>query len=332
MFWERSDSLLSNDQIRGLKDTELSSKSALDYIWPFLEKSGWAYAEISREINGTFNRVFQIRDLSIESKYGVRFNLHPHPNLQSIHLEQWINNEAIARGFPTPQIIHVDTSRTNSKYPFQIVEWSNSISLRAANEELTRKALSQLGYKLRDLHKVQIGEKYGRVNIGLSYNWDDFWTSEFESHVDYLTNNKILNEEEAYNLLFISKDFIDQNFYTGEPCLLHGDLSYDNVLINDSGFTTVIDWEDAVLGDPIFELAGLATFHPIERHKYFIDSYYEGIEKPLDFEHRFWLYYLRIALAKAVHRHRFDYKTEVKPGWQSPNDRINLAFEKLKKL
>lgn len=50
-------------------------------------------------------------------------------------------------------------------------------------------------------------------------------------------------------------------------CLIHGDLKHDNVLVeaDEHGITgvTVIDWEMARLGDPAWDLAGLAVRLPL---------------------------------------------------------------------
>ncbi len=40
-----------------------------------------------------------------------------------------------------------------------------------------------------------------------------------------------------------------------DPCLVHGDLGPEHLLADDSGLTGVIDWSDAVVGDPAVDLA-----------------------------------------------------------------------------
>ncbi len=89
-----------------------------------------------------------------------------------------------------------------------------------------------------------------------------------------------------------------------EPVLLHGDLGNHNIFTDGSAITAVIDWEDSLTGDPVFDIASWATFHPDRRHDAFLDGYREVRALPDDFQLRFWLYYLRIALAKTVLRKR----------------------------
>jgi aminoglycoside phosphotransferase (APT) family kinase protein len=337
MFLERSDTTLADDQIRQMSGITLSSEGALNYIYPYLDRMGWVQPDIGAQIGrGTFCRVFPFRDfgndLLSDRHYVARFNIHPTVSAQSLHLEQWVNNEAIARGFPTPRIVHVDTSRVHSPYPFQLIEWSDGLSLRSAPEENVRHILGQLARELAKLHDKPIGDRYGRVGLGTLPDWSLFWTYNMDSDAEYCLGHDLIIDNQFDQIYAIGDTGARDWEVDGGPRLLHGDLSYDNVLwdFSSNNLKSVIDWEDAVLGDPIFELAGLATFHPVERHSFFLDAYYEGRQRPAEFHLRFWTYYLRIALAKAVHRHRFGYKTEMRPGYQDPNARIGLALEKLK--
>ena len=89
--------------------------------------------------------------------------------------------------------------------------------------------------------------------------------------------------------------------------LLHGDLGSHNVLTDGDRLLGLIDWEDALAGDPVYDVAFWATFHPPARYAAFLAGYREVGSLPDDFPIRFWLYFVRIAVAKAVHRRRFGY-------------------------
>lgn len=327
-FWERSDSTLTDDQIRSLKDVTISRS---DWLAVLCKRYPDGFVTGPEKL-GTFARCVSVYpESSHEDAVMMRFNIHPNVSTQSLHLEAWAANEALARGFPTPRIVHVDTSRQHSPYPYQIIEYVDGVPVRAASEDLVRKVLGQLGAALSCLHAQPMNDQFGRIGARLLPDWDLFVTWYVEEHIRYCLDHSLITTDQATAIDEIFREYV---FLDSPPSLLHGDLSYDNILIDGStqGLKSVIDWEDAVLGDPIFELAGLATFHPVERHASFIDSYYAGRERPSDFEYRFWVYYLRIALAKAVHRHRFGYVTEVKPGQLDPDSRIGLALAHLKDL
>ena len=74
-------------------------------------------------------------------------------------------------------------------------------------------------------------------------------------------------------------------------------------------------------------MGNVSTFHPEEIHASLIDAYYDGQEKPADFQSRFWLYHLRVSMSKLVQLHKYGY-----PDLTRGQDRINLALAKLAHL
>ncbi len=333
MFWERSDSTLSDETLKSFSTDCARFDTVNGAIEAILGPSPVGFTFTKHLKRGTFNDLWHMQTTCDRSGRKtdrvLRLNFHPYVS-QAYHLEQWVNNEAIAREFPTPRIVHVDTSRAHCQYPFQVIEYSDGAPLRGQDEEVVRKALSQLGQALRKLHDKPVGDRFGRVSLGTVPEWDMFWPISFD-HVKYCLTNRLIHIDEAFE---IERKYMDKYLILDQPSLLHADLSYDNILLDPAtkDLKAVIDWEDAILGDPIFELAGLATFHPEERHVCFLDAYYEGRERPDDFEYRFWIYYLRIALAKAVHRHRFGYSDAGGEGRQPADGRITLALARLKDL
>ena len=109
--------------------------------------------------------------------------------------------------------------------------------------------------------------------------------------------------------------------------LLHGDPGSHNFIVEGESIRGVIDWEDALLGDPLFDLASLCTFHPERRHRAIWDAYGVGFVPGHDAWRRFWLYFLRIALARTVHRARFGYGE--RPGRACASRRIQLALDRM---
>ena len=109
--------------------------------------------------------------------------------------------------------------------------------------------------------------------------------------------------------------------------LLHGDLGSHNVLTDGDRLLGLIDWEDAVAGDPVYDIAFWATFHPAARRTIFLTGYRDVRALPDDFPLRFWLYFVRIALAKAVHRRRFGYPD--RPDRPTAAQRIRSALDEL---
>jgi hypothetical protein len=59
------------------------------------------------------------------------------------------------------------------------------------------------------------------------------------------------------------------------------------------------------VGDPLFDLAGCALFHPERRWPALFGGYFGRPDLPADRHGAFWRYALRLALARTVMRLRF---------------------------
>ncbi len=112
--------------------------------------------------------------------------------------------------------------------------------------------------------------------------------------------------------------------------LLHGDPGHHNAFSDGSAITALIDWEDALAGDPVFDIAYWGTFVRDEMRDRFLEGYQSIQALPPDFERRYWLYYLRIAISKTVHRHLFG--VQDCPGRPPASRRIQKALSNLPNL
>ncbi len=113
--------------------------------------------------------------------------------------------------------------------------------------------------------------------------------------------------------------------------LLHGDPGVHNIFWDphSTSVTALIDWEDALVGDPLFDVAMWSTFHPLRRLEPFLSGY--GLSSPTREEQQLIaLYFLRIALSKTVHRLRFGIVDQ--PGRTPGHHRIHRGVEELEQL
>ena len=113
--------------------------------------------------------------------------------------------------------------------------------------------------------------------------------------------------------------------------LLHGDPGTHNICVDPQRrrVTLLLDWEDALVGDPLFDVAMVSSFQPARRMASFLSGY--GLETPSREEQvLIALYFLRIALSKTVHRVRFAIVD--KPGRTPGHHRIYRGVEELERL
>lgn len=158
---------------------------------------------------------------------------------------------------------------------------------------------------------------YEEINIrGNFVTWFGFLDDFFNENGKYCSLNHILTFKELFKIVNIVKKnagFCIPSFYT----LLHGDLSGNNILIDKKDNIHFIDWGEVIVGDPIFDLANLATF--FEPYSLFISKLYKN--KGENFEIRFWTYFLIISIYKLAVLHKKGYND-----LNRAKDRINLAL------
>lgn len=267
-------------------------------------------------------------------------------------LNEWYRDYALAidgvvaerlqqENLPALKIYRVDWKRKRLPADYAIGEEAPGVSLRTLDnlEERIVPLLRQLGGFLARLHRIQV-EGFGLLDvralataparlIGGHATWDDFLWLNLERHVGTCIEIGAITGEEGRQITWYCGGCRGL-FQTDAPSLLHGDPGSHNVFVKDGAISALIDWEDALAGDPVFEIAFWATFHPERRHEAFIEGYREHAKLPPDFELRFWLYFLRVALAKTVLRHRLGIVDQ--PGREPAAGRIRRAWEKLQAL
>jgi fructosamine-3-kinase len=291
---------------------------------------------------GTFHRLYRAAPAGADAVV-VRVNAlsnlgHDYP----LHLDAWAAEKLRAAGLPALRVYCVDLSRRVCPFDYQILEQARGVSLRSLDhdEDLLRPLLFRLGQLLARLHRIQI-TGFGLLDVGpvvlgagsdcggLLPNWPDYVRLNLESHVRACADGGLIDGELARRVL----DAFEwhANLYEGvtSGALLHGDPGSHNVFADGGGISALIDWEDCLAGDPVYEVAFWATFHPERRHGAFLDGY--GSEWPLPdgFGPRYWLYFLRVALCKTALRHRLGIVD--KPGRPPASERIRKGLAGLRR-
>ena len=233
--------------------------------------------------------------------------------------------------------VEVGTKRV-APFDLAIQDMASGESLRDLPETVSEcpDLLRSVGQVMRDLHAIE-GSGGGPVCLqtgddeelrGLHPDWRDYMMLNLEAHVAGCRAIGAVTSDQSEAILEI---FINQAaiWHDVPMRLLHGDLGNHNIFVQNNAVAALIDWEDALIGDPAFDVAMWLTFHPPRRHAAFLQGYGPAAQDD-GFRLRCALSFLRIALSKTVHRHRFAYLDL--PGRQPAQERIQRGMIAVKRM
>jgi Ser/Thr protein kinase RdoA (MazF antagonist) len=241
-------------------------------------------------------------------------------------------------GLPALEVYEVDLSRRFCPFDYAILEEATGKSLSTLDDDDTAlvPVLRELGRTIGRLHRINT-DGFGLLDVqrlvarglgspqlrGLLPAWADYLFLRLDEHLGTCVGIGAMTVQDARSVDAMFRRSAGM-LAEGAPSLLHGDLGNHNIFTDGTRITALIDWEDCLSGDPMFEVAFWASFHPERRHPAFLDGYRSIRSLPADFESRFWLYFLRISLAKTVLRHRLQIAD--RPGREPASARIQKAL------
>jgi aminoglycoside phosphotransferase (APT) family kinase protein len=240
---------------------------------------------------------------------------------------------------PHMTIYEVDTSRTLVPFDYEIMEEVQGKSMHDSPiESLNHDLLAELGKFTAAIHSIKT-EGFGPFSInqilkgkpqGIQDTWSNYITINLNKHLEYniMTGTLTVAEADAVrDVLAVLK-----TLEVAQPVLVHGDIANHNTFIQDGKINAVIVWEDCFSGDPVFDLAyyGTGCYGHDEWMDGFLDGYKSVRELGSDFEKRYWVCYLRVAIAKSIVRYRF--KMATKRSLPDVRNRILFGLSKLSAL
>ena len=252
-------------------------------------------------------------------------------------IERWVTETLRSRGIPTIAVHAVDISRSVTPFDYEILDDAGeSIFDRSKGAGIDGALVTRLGAFLAGVHGIET-RNFGPFDIsliaasdgvGIHTTWVSYISLNAERHLESCLMAGIMTPIEVEES---SRILSHANGLTVEqPVLLHGDIAHHNAFTDGTNITSLIDWEDCVSGDPVFDLAYYATgcFGNDPWYTAFIDGYRNVRPLPSDFDRRFPIYYLRIAIAKALVRERFG--TAASVHLPHTTDRIRFAIAQAK--
>ncbi len=225
---------------------------------------------------------------------------------------------ARAAGVPVPQVFCTDVSRRHCPWRFHLVEFCCEPSLNHLERSGTLDAAAiaaDLGRLLRRLHSVPLA-RFGFIDTvqlaadgtvrGLDRRYADYFGKRLDEHLGYLVRHGLLSAVDGRrveSVLAAAAPLLELS----QGVLVHRDAAYWNLLGTPTRITAVVDWDDAVSGDPADDLGMLYCFHGEDFMDRLLTAYLDGGPMPGPLRTRIWLHWLRNMLWKAKLRHALGY-------------------------
>ncbi len=291
---------------------------------------------------GTFHFIYEIATANQE----IFIKISKFDELKSsLLLEHYLYTQKLPACGISLDVLGIDLSCNELPFPWLALKRAPGICLKQM--DLGDKSLSAIIYNLGRLvskcHAIKAKTGCGLVSKqslndpdpklkGSQESWKDYIYLNFEKHIKYSSDCLGIDPDDGKNIL----DLFDHHWAKLEDGkydnLLHGDLGSHNLFYcpgDNPSITCLIDWEDALIGDPVFDIASFASFHRMHE---FLDCFLAGYgnEHPTpQFYFKIWMYYLRIVTAKCVLRHKLGYD---KLGFSVSKPKIKLALKKIEEI
>ena len=166
--------------------------------------------------------------------------------------EAWALSLARNKGVNVPQVLNYYRNQ-NGEEVLQLTRISGS---PLTTEECINDVnlLYQVGFQM---NKLDTGlTSYGWIDTATSKGrhngWESFLSAYLEQYGKRLLQEKIIEEE---HLQKVRKGLEKVKLSIPTAFLVHRDLRFDNLLKDEKKLIWIIDWENAILGDRLYDLA-----------------------------------------------------------------------------
>jgi aminoglycoside phosphotransferase (APT) family kinase protein len=236
-------------------------------------------------------------------------------------------------GIPVPRVLFCDTSRRQVPFAIQVITYYDTPDLnrlhRAGGLSIIPLA-ETIGRTMAQWQAVPV-EGFGPFKkrgangalIGYHPSYAQYFNLNLERHLHLLKEDCFLSNEEVIRIKRTIEDCSDLLKLDG-GCLVHKDLALWNILGTTNSISAVIDWDDAISGDPTDDLSLLACFHSADFLLPALRGYESVHPLPPQFPQRFWMHLLRNMIVKAVIRTGAGYFNQTKGNFLMPQGGAEL--------
>ncbi len=344
IFYLKTDLPVADRRLRALAaEAERELTARTPQVASLVEELGFA-GRVSPLAGGRFHVVHLVaqpdgRSVVVRSTLFDLF-ADDHGIAAEAHVRRWLARSGVSELIPA---VHATGWHSRgAPFDFVVQAYVAQPSIAAQGDALLDEKsslLAGMGELLRQVHALE-GEGAGPVDCdpegerdplrGMHAHWRDYITLRLRDHVRICTDATLIDVRIADRILN-RFELLDSSLRERPMRLLHGDPGTHNFCADPASgrITALLDWEDVLVGDPLFEIALVATFQPERRLPAFLAGY--GKPEPDRSEQLLMaLYFLRIALSKTVHRLRFGIRD--RPDRMAAHLRIHQGLDRVERL
>jgi len=243
--------------------------------------------------------------------------------------ESWLFSQCKNAGVPVPHVLAVNAHPMDFPEGYMITQRIEGISADSVNlsQEQKVEILHQVGHYLSLIHSVKIEGfgNYEKVDGGFkgqhnslyellqSETREAWWVKDVAKY-QLLSPKEI---EEVQNALEKEKEL----FTLEKASITHGDISFGNTIIQGTKVVGIVDMENSVAADPIFDFRVFKYWDTEENRKALMDGYSNKAIFDENFERKLLFYELLYAMKALVYNNSRGF-----------NDRTKVGYEKIQSL
>lgn len=238
-------------------------------------------------------------------------------------IEKLITDQVATIGVPVNRILYVDVSRETHSFDYQIQDMLEGVDIEG-NFHGTREEYDQLSFDLGRYAAMwgeleipgfgrfdaDIAQKSGQL-MGTKASMYDYILVRLDSDIKYLVDAEVISLEKGETIRTLFEDH-KPVMSVRQGTLVQYDLADHNIMFDGARtITGIFDWEAAVVGDPVLDLASAPTWKTFHsREAKMIEGYRSVRDLPNFFKEKMNIYRLRTMLWKMVYAIRTGILTE----------------------
>lgn len=248
---------------------EISKDSLTAYLRDRFDETSLEVTGVTK-LAGGFGKettLFSVSGNALSGEFVMRRDYGVFPVSNDCHqvaVEYPVIRAAFENGFPAPDAVWLDTEHARLRGGDFIVmrrsPGTTGGNVFDAQTQVSSELVEVLANAVADLHLLPPQEQLGNLTTSIC---ERFWQLPVSKTVEQYLNewydifkNSSHTPSAATASLFAWL-FANVPEAEGRPVLLHGDIGFHNMIIDDGHLTALVDWEFAHVGDPAEDLGYL---------------------------------------------------------------------------